>query len=72
MLAHLAICDGDEGIPLWELVPTTDNITYNVMIGWLEPHEPCVVLMESTDGTCLVVFDGIVAYAVTACLYEIG
>ncbi len=69
--AHLAICDGDDGIPLWEIEPTVDNIPRNTIVGRLEPYEPCVVLHELDNGTCVVAFDGLLAYAVTECLYEI-
>jgi hypothetical protein len=70
MSSHLAICDGD-GLPLWMLEPTRENVPMNTLIGWMDPYVPCVVVLERRNGTCLVAYDGIIAYAVTECLYEV-
>ncbi len=70
MSSYLAIVDG-EGIPLWRLEPTMDNLSLNVRIGWMEPLVPCVVILERANGTCLVAYDGIIAFAVTECLFEV-
>jgi hypothetical protein len=69
--AHLAMCEGDDGIPLWSVAPTIANIPRNVVVTFLEPYEPCVILLEMDDGTCLVAFNGFLAFAVTECLVEL-
>jgi hypothetical protein len=68
MLAYLAFCEGEEGIPLWNIAPTINNITRNVTTGWLEPYVLCAVILSYEDGTCLITHEGKLAYAVTACL----
>lgn len=70
MASYLAIVD-DEGIPLWMLEPTMENVQRNTVVGWMDPFIFCVVLIEHVNGTCLVVYDGIVAFAVTECLFEL-
>ena len=70
MSSHLAIVDGD-GIPLWLLEPTMENLQRNVRIGWMQPLVPCIVIREHPNGTCLIVYDGIVAFAVTECMFEL-
>lgn len=69
--SHLAICEGDDGIPLWLLLPLPENVPFNTLIAWLDPYEPLVVVMDRDDGTSLVLHDGLVAYAVTECLIEL-
>lgn len=68
---YLAICEGDNGIPLWSIVPTIQNISRNTTITFLEPHELCVILFEYDNGTCLVVYNGFLAFAVTECLIKV-
>jgi hypothetical protein len=68
--SYLAIVE-DDGIPLWMLEPTMENVQRNVRVGWMEPFVLCVVMVEHLNGTCLVAYDGIVAFAVTACLFEV-
>jgi hypothetical protein len=70
--AHLAICEGDDGIPLWALHPTVENVPRNKVIGWMDPYVLCIVLVDYEDGTSLVAYDGILSYAVTGCLFEVS
>jgi hypothetical protein len=56
---------------LWLIAPTMSNISRNVVVTFLEPYELCVILFEKDDGTCLVAFNGFLAFAVTECLVEI-
>jgi len=70
MSAYLAIVDED-GIPLWMLEPTQENVQRNTRIGWMDPYVPCIVMIEYPNGTCLIVYDGIIAFAVTECLFEV-
>lgn len=60
----------DDEIPLWSLAPTIANIARNVVIGRLEAGEPCIVLLEGADGTCLIAYGGLIARAVTDCLRD--
>ena len=69
--SYLAICEGDDGIPLWKLPPTRENIPVNAVVVWLPPYHACIVVHDQDDETSLVVHDGHIAYAVTACLFEI-
>ncbi len=70
--SYLAIVEGDDGIPLWRIPPTRDNIPINTVVVWLEPYDPLVVVMDNEDdGTSLVIHDGAIAHAVTACLFEV-
>lgn len=68
---HLAKCEGDNGIPLWSIAPTIDNISKNISVTFLEPHELCIILFEIDNGTCFVTFNGFLAYAVTECLVKL-
>jgi len=68
--SYLAFVDG-EGIPLWSLEPTMENLPRNTRIGWMYPHIPCVVILERDNGTCLIAYDGTLAFAVTECLFEV-
>lgn len=70
-VSYLAICEGDDGIPLWRDHPTRDNIPTNSVVAWLKPYDPCIVVMDHDDDTSLVIHDGVICYAVTACLFEI-
>jgi hypothetical protein len=65
------MCEGDDGIPLWQLAPNIKNIPHNLVVTYLESYEPCVILFEMNDGTCLVAFNGYLAFAVTECLVEL-
>lgn len=70
--SYLAIVEGDDGIPLWRIPPTRDNIPINTVVVWLEPYDPLIVVMNNEDdGTSLIIHDGAIAYAVTACLFEV-
>lgn len=69
--SHLVMCIGDDGIPLWAIAPTPTNIPHNVVVAFLEPYEPCILLFEMENGTCLVAFNGFLAFAVTECLVEL-
>lgn len=69
--SYLAICEGDDGIPLWKNQPTRENIPTNTVATWLQPYDPCIVVMDYDNGTSLVIHDGVVCYAVTACLFEV-
>lgn len=71
MAAWLGVCEGDVGIPLWTLNPTPENVPRNTLVKHLEPYQPCIVLVDYHDGTSLVAYDGIIAYAVTECLVEV-
>lgn len=71
MNPHLAICEGEDGIPIWSIPPTMQNISSNKLIGWLAPFDPCIILIDHKNGTSLVIYDGVVAYAVTECLIEL-
>lgn len=71
MSAHLAICEGDDGIPLWALHPTVENVPTNKVLKWLAPYDLCIVLIDYHDRTSLIVYDGVLAYAVTECLIEV-
>lgn len=70
-VSYLAIVEGDDGIPLWKNRPTRENIPTNDVIAWLKPYVPCVVIMDHDDETSLVAHDGVLCYAVTACLFEV-
>jgi len=70
MSSHLAICDED-GLPLWRLEPTMENISQNELVVVMTPFVPCIVILERHNGTCIVAYDGVVAFAVTECLYEL-
>lgn len=70
-MTHLVICEGDDGIPLWEIAPIITNITHNNILFFLEPYEICILLTEMNDGTCLLAHNGIIAFAVTECLTKI-
>ena len=69
--SYLAICEGDDGIPLWREPPTRENIPRNVVVAWLLPYDPCIVVYDREDETSLVVHAGVIAFAVTACLFEV-
>ncbi len=70
--SYLAICDGDDdGIPLWSMRPTRDNVPVNTVVGQLRPYRVCVIVMDHADGTSLAAHDGVLAYVVTACLFEV-
>ncbi len=70
-MAHISMCEGDEGIPLWVNEPTIDNIPYNIVAAWLNPYVYCVTVLCKHNGTSLVIHDGIIAYAVTECLIKV-
>lgn len=70
-VSYLAIVEGDDGIPLWRDHPTRENIPTNSVVIWLKPYSPCIVVMDYEDETSLVIYEGLVCFAVTACLFEI-
>jgi len=69
--SYLAICEGDDGIPLWNKHPTIENIPTNTVAAWLEPYVTCVVVLDYDDQTSMIIHDGIICFAVTACLFKI-
>ncbi len=71
MNSYIAMQKGDDWIPLWKIQPSIANILHNRVICFLQTNESCIVLFENDNGTCLVCFNGIMAYAVTACLTKI-
>ncbi len=48
-----------------------ENIARNVLIVWMDPYVPCIVIIDYSNGTSLVAYDGVLAFAVTECLYEV-
>lgn len=69
-MSWCAVSDGN-GIPLWSMPPHMSNVMVNTLVGWLEPLSVCIVVFEDPSGTCLVIHDGSIAYAVTECLIKV-
>ena len=51
--------------------PTIANILQNKIATWMQPYDPCVVIMDRNDQTSIIAYNGILGYVVTSCLFDV-